>query len=105
MKYQVTNEEAPVKNIENPIGKLAHALEEKYSRTLPSDIKDEDKRESNFVPMSFKEEIQEPTLVEEKKNELANEEDKLVEKSQVEEHHLRTIIENVLVRIDKFNSP
>ena len=30
--------------------------------------------------MSFKEEIEEPTLVEEKKNELANEEELLVEK-------------------------
>ena len=55
--------------------------------------------------MSFKEEIQEPTLVEEKKNELANEEELLVEKRQVEEHHLGTTIENVLVGIDKFNFP
>ena len=57
------------------------------------------------MPTSFKEEIQEPTLVEEKKNELANEEELLVEKRQVEEHHLRTTIENVLVGIDKFNFP
>ena len=88
MKYQVTNEEAPMKNIENIIGQLTHALEEQYSTTLLSDIKDEDKRECNFVPMSFKEEIQEPTLVEEKNNELANEKELLVEKRQVEEHHL-----------------
>ena len=48
MKYQVTNEKALVINIENPIGKLIHALEEQHSRTLPSDIKDEDKRECNL---------------------------------------------------------
>ena len=87
MKDQVTNEEAPVTNIENSIGQLAYALEEQHFKTLPSDIKDEDIRECNFVPLSFKEEIQEPTLVEEKKNELANEEELLVEKKQVEEHH------------------
>ena len=80
MKYQVTNEEAPMTNVENPLGQLAHALEEQYSRTLPSDIKDVEKRECNFVPLSIKEEIQEPTLVEEKKNELANEEGQLQEK-------------------------
>ena len=105
MKDQVTNEEALVTNLENPTGQLAHALEEKHFRTLPSDIKDENIRECNFVPLSFKEEIQEPTLVEEKKNELANEEELLVEKRQVEEHYRQTTIENVLVEIDKFNFP
>ena len=104
MKYQVTNEEAHMTNIENPIVQLAHTLEEQYSRTLPSDIKDEDNRECNFVPMSF-EEIQEPILVKEKKNELTNEKELLVEKRQVEEHHPLTIIQNVLVRIDKCNFP
>ena len=44
-------------------------------------------------------------MVEEKKNELANEEEQLVEKRQVEGHHLPTTIENVLVGIDKFNFP
>ena len=90
-------------NIENPIRQLDHALKKQYSRTLPSDIKDEDKRECNFVPMSFKEEIQEPTLAEEKNNELDNEEELLVEKRKVEEHHPRKTFENVLVGIDKFN--
>ena len=65
MEDQATNEEAPVTNLENPIGKLAHALEKQHSRPLPSDIKDEDKRECNIVPLSFKEKIQEPTLVKE----------------------------------------
>ena len=105
MKDKATNEEALMTNLENPIGQLAHALEEQYSRPLPSDMKDEDKRECNFVPLSFKEEIQESTLVEEKKNELANEEEQLVEKRQVEEHHPRTTFENILFGIDKFNFP
>ena len=105
MKDQVTNKEAPMTNMENPIGQLAYSLEEQHFRTLPSDIKDEDIRECNFVPLSFKEEIQELTLVEEKKNELANEAKLLVEKRQVEEHHPHTTIENVLVGIDKFNFP
>ena len=100
MTIEFSNEEAPVTNLENPIGQLAHALEEQYSMPLPSDIKDEDKRECNFVPLSFKEEIQDLTLVEEKNNELANEEELLVEKRQVEEQHPRKTIENVLLGID-----
>ena len=51
MKDKVTNEAAPVTNLENQIGQLAHALEEQYSRTLPSDIKNEDVRECNFLPL------------------------------------------------------
>ena len=42
-------------------------------------------------------------MVEEKKNELANKEELLMEKRQVEEQHPWTIIENVSVGIDKFN--
>ena len=53
MKDKFSNEEAPMTNLENPIGQLAHALKEQYSRPLTSDIKDEDKRECNFVPLSF----------------------------------------------------
>ena len=52
------------------------------------------------MPLSFEEEIKDPTLVEEEKNELANEEELLVEKRQVEEQHPRKTIENVLVGID-----
>ena len=55
------------------------------------------------MPLSFEEEIRDPSLVEEKKNDLANEEELLVEKSQVEEQHPRITIEIFLVRIDKFN--
>ena len=57
------------------------------------------------MPLSFGKEIQDPTLVEEKNNELANEEKLLVEKRQVEEQHAWKTIENVLVGIDKFNFP
>ena len=32
MKDQVTNEEALVTNLENPIGQQAHALEDQYSK-------------------------------------------------------------------------
>ena len=62
MKDKFRNEEAPGTNLKNPIVQLAHALEEQYSRPLPSDIKDEDKRECNFVPLIFEEEFQNPTL-------------------------------------------
>ena len=105
MKDKVTNEEALVTNLYNTIRQLAHALEEQYSRPLLSHIKDEDIRECNFVPLSFEEEIQDPTLVEEKNNDLANEEELLVEERQVEEQHPRITIENVLVGIEKFNFP
>ena len=39
MKDKVTDEEAPMTNLENPIGQLAHAFEEQYSRPLLSDIR------------------------------------------------------------------
>ena len=43
------------------------------------------------------------TLVGEKKNELTNEEELLVENRQVEEQHPWKTIENILIRIHKFN--
>ena len=49
---------------------------------------EKDIRECNLVFQNLKEEIQEPTEVEEKENECANEEVQSVEKRQVEEHHL-----------------
>ena len=103
MKDKVSNEEDPMTNIENPIRQQAYEFEEQYSRSFRSEKKDEDIRECNFVPLSFEEEIQDLTLVKEEKNELANEEELLVEKGQVEEQHLRKRIENVLVGIHKFN--
>ena len=54
MKDKFCNENALVTNLENPIRQLAHALEEQYSRPLPSNIKDEDKRECNFVNLQMK---------------------------------------------------
>ena len=57
------------------------------------------------MPLIFEEEIQDLTLVEEIKNELANEEELLVENRQVEEQHPMITIENVSVGIDKFNFP
>ena len=105
MKDKVTNEEAHVTNLENPIGQLAHALEKQYLRPLPSDIKDVDIRECNFMPSIFEQEIEDLTLVEEKKSELVNEEELSVEERQSEEQHPWIIIENVLVGIDKFNFP
>ena len=62
-------------------------------------------RTKENVTLSFEEEIQDLTLVEEKKIELADEEELLMEKRKVEEKHPWTTIENVLVGIDKFNFP
>ena len=70
MKDKFSNEEAPVTNLENPTKQLAHSLEEQYSRPLPRDIKDEDIRKCNFMPLIFEEEIQDSALVEEKKKNL-----------------------------------
>ena len=54
---------------------------------------------------NLKEEIQQHPLVEEKKNEYANEEELTMERRKSEEQHQQTRFENVLVRIDKFNFP
>ena len=105
MKDKITNEEAPMMNIENLIAQLVHALEEQYLSPLPSDIKNEDIREYKFSTLSFEEEIQDPMFVEEKMNELANEEKILVEERKVEEQHSWITNENVLVGIYKLNFP
>ena len=55
--------------------------------------------------MIFEEEFQDPTLVEEKKNEFVIEEEQLLEKMQVEEQQSRITIKNVLVGINNFNFP
>ena len=52
-KVKFINEESMATNLNNSIEQLAHTLKEQYSRPLPIDIKDEDKRECNFVPLSF----------------------------------------------------
>ena len=53
----------------------------------------------------FEQEIQDLTLVEEKKSELANEEELSVEERQSEEQHPWIIIEIVLFGIEKFYFP
>ena len=53
MKDKVNNEEAPMTNLENLIGQLAHTLEDQYSRPLPCDVKDEDKRECLICAFMF----------------------------------------------------
>ena len=53
----------------------------------------------------MKEEIKEPTLVEEKKNEYANEVKLTMDKKKGEEQHQQTKFQNVLVEVDKFNFP
>ena len=70
-----------------------------------SDDEDEDIRECDKGPLSFEEEFQNSTLVEEKKNEFVIEEEQLLEKMQVEEQHPGITVKNVLVMIDKFNLP
>ena len=75
MKDKFSNEEVPVTNIENPNGQQAHELEKQYSKPFPSDKQDEDIRECNCVPLRVDEEIQDPTLVKQKKNANANEEE------------------------------
>ena len=68
-----------------------------------SALLEEDISECNLVFHNLKEDIQEPTLVEEKKNECAIEEEQTMEMRQVEEHHPLIRIENVLVWNEKFN--
>ena len=64
-----------------------------------------DKRECNNMLLRIKEENLDPTVVEEKKNEYANEVELTMEMRKGEEQHQQTKIENVLVGIDKFNFP
>ena len=64
-----------------------------------------DRRECNNMLLRIKEEITNATVVEEKTNEYANEVEITMEGRKGEEQHQQTKIENVLVRIDKFNFP
>ena len=65
------------------MGQLALAIKQKSSMPFPSDIEDDDIWECDIVPLSFEEELLDPTLVEEKKNELAIEEESLLKKMHV----------------------
>ena len=64
-----------------------------------------DKRECNSMLLRIKVESLDPAVVEEKKNEYANEVELIMEMRKGEEQHQQTKIENVLVGIDKFNFP
>ena len=66
---------------------------------------EEDIGECNLVFQNLKEEIQQSLLVEEKKNEYANEKELSMEKRQAKEHHMLIRMENVLVGIDRFSFP
>ena len=55
--------------------------------------------------LRIKEENLDPTVVEEKKNEYANEVEQTMEMRKSEEQHQHIKIENVLAGIDKFNFP
>ena len=57
------------------------------------------------MPLRIKEEIPDPAVVEEKKNEYANEGDQTMEKRQDEEQYYHIIFENVMVEINKFGFP
>ena len=64
-----------------------------------------DKREYNNMLLRIKEEITDPTVVEEKKKDYANAVELTMERKKNEEQHQRTKFENVLIGIDKFNFP
>ena len=64
-----------------------------------------DKRECNNMLLRIKEENLNPAVVEEKKNEYANEVELIMEKWKSEEQHQHIKFQNVLVGIDKFNFP
>ena len=64
-----------------------------------------DKIECNNMLLRLKEENLNPAVVEEKKNEYANEVELIMEKRKSEEQHHQIKLQNVLVGIDKFNFP
>ena len=64
-----------------------------------------DKRECNNMLLRIKEENLNLAVVEEKKNEYANEVELIMEKRKSEEQHQQIKFQNVLVGIDKFNFP
>ena len=64
-----------------------------------------EKRECNNMLLRIKEENLDPAIIEEKKNEHANEVELTIEKRKGEEQHQHTKFQNVLVGIDKFNFP
>ena len=107
---------------------LEKVMNERSSRKLPSDIKNDDIRESESISLSLEDEFSSSTLDEDKitmkydkmslilegelqdltlveKNELAINEELLLKEKQVEKKHLEVIIENVLVEVEGFHFP
>ena len=103
-------------------------LKERSSRQLPSDIKSNDKRVCESIPMSLEEELSSQTLDEDKniiecdkmpwvlerelqdptfvkKNEFSIDEESLLKEKQVEKKHPELITENVLVEVEDYHSP
>ena len=62
-----------------------------------------DKQECDCMLLIVKEEIPYPTIVEEKQDEYANEEEQTMGRRQDEEQHQQIFFENVMVGIDKYN--
>ena len=107
---------------------LEKLLKEQSSRQLLSNIKNNDIRECESIPLSLEEELSSLTLDEDKntiecdkmtlvleeelknptfveKNELVIDEEPLLKEKQVEKQHLDLIMENVLVGVEDFNFP
>ena len=107
---------------------LEKVIKEQSSRQFLSDIKNDDIRESESISLSLEDEfsnstldenkdimecdkmplvlegeLKKPTLVE--KNELAIDEEQLLEEKQVEKQHPELIMENVLVGVEDFYFP
>ena len=61
--------------------------------------------ECDKIPLVLKGELQVPSLVEDKDNELIIDEEPLLEEKQVEKQHPVLIMENVLVRVEDFYFP
>ena len=62
-------------------------------------------RRTNSKLLRVKEEITDPTIVDEKKKEYTNEVELTLERKKSEEQHQQTKFENVLVGIDRFSFP
>ena len=107
---------------------LAKFIKEQPSRKLLSDIKNDDIQDFESITVSLEEELSSPTLDKDKgimecdkmplilegefqdsslvkNNELTIEEELSLKEMQIKKKHLELIVENVLVRIDKFNFP
>ena len=107
---------------------LEKVIKEQSSRQSLSDIKNDDIRESESISLSLEDEfsnstldenkdimecdkmplvlegeLKKPTLVE--KNELAIDEERLLEEKQVEKQHHKLIMDNVLVGVEDFYFP